>query len=229
MENQQVEEAMVNADAEKGEMVAVDVERDPVQIKPPKKGIFSIFRRESKRDRQLASLTMGYQELVGLMGSIRENLELQTKGQACLLSVLEHLPEAAEGLRKMGEAAGQQTAAMESVCARLDSAVQNDQQLAESLNRLNETLSRVNKPSQFVAALKIVFLAALLTALSAVLWFNLNDAAPQGVSQKIESLFAKPNEPVSPVVESAAVELPADEVPADAPSENVSEPEPLEM
>lgn len=138
-------------------MVAELENTEPVPAPAPpkkiKKGFFARLRRESKRDRQLAALSNGYQQLIGLMSSIQMNMEVQAKNQQQLLGALENLPEVADGLKKMGTAAERQTEVIKLMRDQLNSNVHRDKQMSKSVSRINKTLVFTN--ILFVAGIAI--------------------------------------------------------------------------
>ena len=170
-----------NPEAAGGELQETRKTTTALAPKKVKKNFFSRLRRESKRDRQLSALTDGYQQLVGLMGSIQMHLESQAKNQQQLLGALESLPEVAEGLKKMGTAAEKQTEVMGLMRDQLDSSIQHDRQLAKSMNRFNGTLAVMN----------VIFLVFLLSGLSFAIYFSLNDSAQRSLTERVAGLFEK--------------------------------------
>lgn len=191
-----------NPEAAGGELLELEKEPKPVKTKKVRQSIFARFRRETKRDRQLATLTDGYQQMVSLMGSIQLHLESQTKSQQHLLNAMENLPEVAAGLKKMGTAAEKQTEVMGLMREQLDSSVQHDKQLVNSMNRFNKTLAAMNG----------IFLLLLLVAgLSAAVYF-MNDSAGSSLLEKARGLFEKPVDAVETVTDAPAAE-PAGEPP----------------
>ena len=181
-----------NPEAAGGELVSMEQEPEALEPKQKKQNVLARFRRESKRDRQLAALTDGYQQMVSLMGSIQLHLESQTKSQQHLLNAMENLPEVADGLKKMGSAAEKQTEVMGLMREQLDSSVQHDQQLVDSMKRFNKTL----------AAMNFIFLLLLLGGLSAGIYFGLGDSAKSSLMEKAKGLFNKQPAPVEEVREA---------------------------
>src|SRR6056297_312193 len=109
-----------------------------------KKGFFARLRRKSKRDRQLAALSDGYQQLVGLMSSIQMNMEAQAKNQQQLLGALEDLPEVADGLKRIGRAAEQQTEVIEVMRDQFNSNIHREKQMSKNVSRISKTLIVMN-------------------------------------------------------------------------------------
>ncbi len=186
-----------NADSNEGAIVQVENEAAPIRTKKVSRRFFARVRRESKRDRQLAALTTGYQQLVGLMGSIQTHLDSQSKNQERLLSSLEHLPGVAEGLQKIGSAAEQQTQVMGLMRDQLDSSVEHDKQLVDSMNRFNNTLSLMNKTQRRMAFWKIVFFLLALSILFGGVYLGLNESARDAFFQKTERLFSSQPKPAA--------------------------------
>lgn len=168
---------------------------EPVDTKPKKTrvGFFSRLRRESKRDRQIASLSDGYQQMVDLMGSIQLHLESQTQSQKYLLNAMEHLPEVADGIQKMGTAAEKQTEVLGLMREQLDSSVTHDKQLVDSMKRFNKTL----------AAMNVIFFILLVAGLITGIYFAMSTNARTAFVDKTKEVFSKGEAPIEAVVEDA--------------------------
>ncbi len=102
----------------------------------------------SRRDRQLAALQEGYVEMLGLMRGIREHLEKQQGVQEKMVHVLDRLPESMDGLKNVGRAAEQQVEVMSLLRKQIESGATHDQQLIDSMNRFNQTLSVMDQTSR---------------------------------------------------------------------------------
>ncbi len=195
------QEKQETVDVAGGEIVQAGTEAAAPENPKPKKvrqHLFARFRRESKRDRQLAVLTDGYQQLLGLMSSIQMHLESQTQNQKHLANAMEQLPDVADGLKKMGSAAEQQTEVMGLMREQLGSSVQHDQQLVNSMKRFNRTLATMNG----------IFLLVLLAGLASGIYFSLNDSAKSSLVEKAKSLFESETEPVAESVGCESLEEP---------------------
>ena len=161
----------------------------PAPKKKEKKGFFGLFRRESKRDRQLAALNDGYEQLINLISSIQMNLDVQAKNQQQLLGALENLPEVADGLKKMGNAAELQAEAIQTMSNKITSNELRDKQMSKSVNHINKTLIFMN----------LLFVLAIAAAISV---FMTNSEKP---------LRPQQNQEVLPAVEEPAETTPDNE------------------
>ncbi len=122
----------------------------PLKPGPPteKKSWLARWRPESKRDRQIAWLQAGYSEMLDLSRSIREHLDRQADLQEKTSRVLERLPEAIEGLNSVGKAAEHQVEVLGLLRHQLESSVQHDQQLVDSMNKFNSTLGVMDETAR---------------------------------------------------------------------------------
>ncbi|MBU1693377.1 MAG: hypothetical protein KKC51_05370 [Verrucomicrobia bacterium] len=114
----------------------------------PEKSARLIHWPGSRRDRQLAALQQGYVEMLGLMRGIREHLEKQQGVQEKMVQVLDRLPDSMDGLKNVGRAAEQQVEVMSLLRQQIEAGVSHDQQLVESMNRFNQTLSVMDQTSR---------------------------------------------------------------------------------
>jgi hypothetical protein len=101
-----------------------------------------------KRDVQLAEIKSGYDEVLGLIRSMRENLDAQVVGQKKLVEFMSELPDVAEGLRNMGEAAAQQKEVMSALKDQMASNVQQNASIASSMDKFNGTLHSMDETTR---------------------------------------------------------------------------------
>lgn len=113
-----------------------------------KRGWLTFWRRPSKRDRQIAALQTGYAEMIGLMRTIRTNLEKQTENQTVLYH---HLPDAISGLKAVGEHAQQQTQLLKMMHTQQAASLEHDKKIAGSMDRFNDTLTVMDSTNQQAA------------------------------------------------------------------------------
>jgi hypothetical protein len=106
------------------------------------------WRPGSKRDRQIAWLQAGYQEMLDLMRGIRQHLDRQEDVQHKVARALELLPGSLESLKDVGRAAEQQVEVLGLLRQQIEAGVQHDAQLVESMNRFNETLGVLDETSR---------------------------------------------------------------------------------
>lgn len=132
-----------------GDYVPVEPDDSPAGHEPaPEKTGRLIRWPGSRRDRQLAALQEGYVEMLGLMRGIREHLEKQQGVQEKMVQVLGRLPESMDGLKNVGRAAEQQVEVMSLLRKQIESGATHDQQLVDSMNRFNQTLSVMDQTSR---------------------------------------------------------------------------------
>ncbi len=117
---------------------------------PPVKseGWLSRWRPGSKRDRQIAWLQAGYQEMLDLMRGIRQHLDRQEDVQHKVVQALELLPGTLESLHNVGRAAEQQVEVLGLLRQQIEAGVRHDAQLVESMNRFNDTLGVLDETSR---------------------------------------------------------------------------------
>jgi len=125
---------------EKAEPVdCVEVIRDESLLpSQKKKNWLAFWKHPSKRERQIMALQNGYAEMISLIRSIRQNLDQQTENQSM---ICQHLPDAVNGIKAMGDNAQQQTRILDLMQNQLDSTLEHDKQMISSFDRFNNTLS----------------------------------------------------------------------------------------
>lgn len=106
------------------------------------------FLPQTRRARQIQALQAGYTEMLDTMHSISMHLERQSEVQSGLLGALEHFPDAVDSLRNVGKATQQQTEVLELVKHRLESSASHEQQVVDSMNRFNNTLTMMDDTSR---------------------------------------------------------------------------------
>ena len=111
----------------------------------PRKGFLARLGWRSKRAEQLEVLQTGYQQLLGLMESIRNHLEEQSNNQESMLS---QMPDVMEGLKSVGKAAEQHTEVIQLVKQQFESSVEHDRKLVESMDSFNKTLELMDTTSR---------------------------------------------------------------------------------
>jgi len=106
------------------------------QIEPAEKKPRSFFWRPwARRDAAISSLQQGFDSLSGLMASIRDSLERQSRRQDEILGYLAHLPQLLETLPQTQRAHSEALAA---IGQQLQQQTQQQARLAEILDRLGE-------------------------------------------------------------------------------------------
>lgn len=125
---------------------------------PPGKGMWlSRLRPVSRRDRQIAWLQAGYSEMLDLMRGIRQHLDRQEDVHQKMVAALEHLPASMDHLKSVGKAAEQQVEMLAVLRHQIESSTAHDQQLVESINRLNQTLGVMDETSRTSARTFVEF------------------------------------------------------------------------
>lgn len=119
-----------------------------VQLAQPKRTWISRFMPSTRRELQIQALQAGYTEMLDTMRSISTHLEQQSNVQDNILGALEQFPEAMESLRDVGKATEQQTVMMGLVKQRLETNASHEQQVADSMNRFNNTLTMMDETSK---------------------------------------------------------------------------------
>lgn len=121
----------------------------PSQV-PARRRIFSGLRGKAaqRNEQQMAALQAGYQEIVGMVQSIRGHLESQTRTQEKMLGLMDRLGDAAEGLKGITQSAEQQTATLQLIRDQMGHSVEHGQQMVDSLNRFNATLTLIDQSSR---------------------------------------------------------------------------------
>ena len=103
------------------------------------------WRQPSRRARQLAALEGGYNELLGLIRTIREHLDRQDAVQREIVESLQRLPESLQHLRAVARAAEQQSQVLDLLSSHVQAWAAHDQKLIESLQRFNATLATMDE------------------------------------------------------------------------------------
>ncbi|MBN1270321.1 MAG: hypothetical protein JXB04_12090 [Kiritimatiellae bacterium] len=137
---------------EGGDYIDVEAEEAkqavPGRLASAKDRFLTRLRKGSKRDQQIAALQLGYNEMLGLIRSIRGHLESQTQAQGRLLETLDHLPDAVESLKSVGRSSEQQSEVLQLLRRQLESSVGHDEKLIDSMNRFNQTLELMDQTSR---------------------------------------------------------------------------------
>lgn len=115
---------------------------------PEKRSWLTRWTPGAQRERQIAWLQAGYSEMLNLMRGIHTHLERQEDVQHKLVAALEQLPASLDNLKNLGKAAEQQVEALALLRDQLARSVQHDQQLAESMNRFNQTLGLLDETAR---------------------------------------------------------------------------------
>ncbi len=106
---------------------------------------WKFWRRPSRRDQQLETLRQGASEMVGLMRSIRDHLELERGERQGLHETLSPLPVAVESLRSISEHQADTGRVLGELRTTIERRAQKDAILLNSLNRIGDTMSNVDE------------------------------------------------------------------------------------
>ena len=118
------------------------------QLPAPRKGFLAkIFRRRGP----YPSAQAGFVELMGVMHSIKNNLELQSNAQSRLLEALEHFPEAVDSLKHLGKVGENQEQMLGLVRKQVEDSAEHGRQVVDSINRFDHTLNRMDETSRSTA------------------------------------------------------------------------------
>lgn len=130
--------------------LAPDAREPPVDARPVpvKKPWLSRKKSGQQREDQIEVLQQGYSEMLGMVRSIRSNLDRQSQYQDKLLSHLEHLPEALDGLKGITRAGEQQAQVVGLIRDQLEQNADQQQIMSDSMNRFNDTLGLMDANSR---------------------------------------------------------------------------------
>ena len=133
--------------AENPDVIEPAEDTTPDDVQPPQTGLAAppplpqpkvgFFRRlfMSRKKQQALAVQNGYLEMVDLIRAIRAHLDRQEAVQGRVLSMLEMVPGAME----------RQNDVMTLFKQQLENSMDNDQQLADTMGRLNGTLDAMNE------------------------------------------------------------------------------------
>jgi len=105
----------------------------------PKRSWLSRLRPGARREQQLATLQQGYQELVGLIGAVRDQLEKQNHVQEKLVGYLDHVPEVVDGLKHVAVCTEQQARVLQQFDRTLTTMEESSRGSAQTIAGLVES------------------------------------------------------------------------------------------
>ena len=115
-----------------------------VSMIPPAASRWKFWRRRSRRrDEQGEALRQGAAEMVGMMRSIREHLELERRGQESVLRTVTPLPSMVENLQAMSARQGDMGRILSELRTTLEQRSERDGLLLRSLHRIGSTMANV--------------------------------------------------------------------------------------
>ncbi len=120
-----------------------------VAVQPTQKvSKWAFWKRRSKRDEQLASISAGYTEMVDLLRGIRGQLETQNGNQELLRESLVHLPKAMQGLDQFSETQQSMSVALKGIHGQMEKYATSGEKLATSMDGVNDTLKGIDDTSK---------------------------------------------------------------------------------
>lgn len=123
-----------------GEWQAPERGNAAVQLAKPKTRWYHWFMPRSSRENQARSLQKKAASDVGeLLHAVSHHLDRQAQVQERLLSALERLPEAIDGMQKVGQSAEAQTQVLSDVKKQLETSAAGMSHFEDSLNTLDAT------------------------------------------------------------------------------------------
>ena len=125
-------------------------ETSDIQVQS-KQSMIKRFSFNRKKEERLAALQAGYSDVMGMVSSINEHLQAQTASQEKMLSFMDRLTGAADGLQGINKAAEQQAETLQVIREQMEHSVGHGKQMVDSLNRFNDTLTVMDKSSKNTA------------------------------------------------------------------------------
>jgi hypothetical protein len=127
---------------------ALELNPSPVQpVEPPKYNLWEKVSPSARRKKQITTMESGSREVLSLVRSLRENMDQQVLAQK---SLLKHVPEAAESVRKLAEYTGRHTELLQLMHGQLESSQENTRNLSETVSRFNDTMVSMDKTTQLL-------------------------------------------------------------------------------
>jgi hypothetical protein len=130
------------------EETSLDLNPSPVQpVEPPKYNLWEKMSPSARRKKQITTMESGSREVLSLVRSLRENMDQQVLAQK---SLLKHVPEAAESVRKLAEYTGRHTELLELMHNQLEAGQENARNMSETVSRFNDTMVSMDKTTQLL-------------------------------------------------------------------------------
>lgn len=130
------------------EDAALDLNPSPVlPVAPPQYTLWEKVSPSARRKKQITTMESGSREVLSLVRSLRENMDQQVLAQK---SLLKHVPEAAESVRKLAEYTGQNSELLRMMHEQLESSQENTRNMSETVSRFNDTMVSMDKTTQLL-------------------------------------------------------------------------------
>lgn len=104
----------------------------------------------ARRKKQMNQMQAGYNEILGLVQSIRTNMDYQVEAQKKMIEVMHHLPEAVDGLKDLSKTAAEHTDMMKIMQGSLDSNLEHNKSMATSVDKFNDTLVSMDSTTKTI-------------------------------------------------------------------------------
>ena len=102
----------------------------------------------ARRKKQMNNMHEGYQEILSLVRTMRDNLDHQIVAQKQLVTYMQALPEAVEGMRSLSQSAGEHTEMLKIMQGQLDSSLEHNRSMGGSVDRFNSTLVSMDQTTK---------------------------------------------------------------------------------
>ncbi|MBU0676944.1 MAG: hypothetical protein KJ626_02415 [Verrucomicrobia bacterium] len=207
------------------DVIDIDIEGSEDSQAKSGSSLVQRLRRKSKREQQLEALQAGYGELLGLIRSIRTHMDGQSATQEKLLEVMQGMPDAMEGLKAVGRATEQQSAAIN----RFADSMTGFNQALGQIDETNKSLAERTKESEGLlkdmlrrserrmAALLTVLVIICIGALGVGVYLNMEGGRGLSFLQKNQQADAQAAAPT--VEEKVAVEAVVEDTSSEAEAE----------
>ena len=102
----------------------------------------------SKRDQQIVAIQTAYQEMVGMMGSISQNLNAQAETQRELLKAVQQVPGAMDHLKEIGNVSKQQVETLQVIQSQIEANERRDDMLSDTIQGFHSTIDQFGKSNR---------------------------------------------------------------------------------
>ena len=115
-----------------------------IEEKKEKKGRWKFWKWPSRRSREIEEFRRGYEQIAGMVGSIRDEMVIAKDDRAGLKRSLSPLPVAMAGLKRAGENQEQTIEVLGGVKECLERAEGKDAEFFKTMDRFGDTLSTMD-------------------------------------------------------------------------------------
>lgn len=105
---------------------------------------WKFWQRPSKRSMELSELRKGCEEISGVMGAVRDQLETANEDRQLLRTTLSPLPLAVDGLRRVGDNQRRTHEILEGLQECVERTAQKDTVFFQAMDRLNDGMSNMD-------------------------------------------------------------------------------------